>query len=142
MKQMRIFLDANILVAVLNKEYPLYTYAARVLSLASNQGYKLYVSPLSLAIAAYFSAKKSGKELATKKISLLIKHIHLTSITESEVKQALENKQVTDFEDGMQYYSAKAVGCTAIVTEDVGDYYFSEIPVYTARAFLHSLAKG
>ena len=27
---MRIFLDANILVSVLNKEYPLYTYSARI----------------------------------------------------------------------------------------------------------------
>lgn len=28
---MKIFLDANILVSVLNKEYPVFTYAARVL---------------------------------------------------------------------------------------------------------------
>ena len=43
------FLDANLLVAVLNKEYPAFTAAARVLSLAGQKGFVLYTSPLCLA---------------------------------------------------------------------------------------------
>jgi predicted nucleic acid-binding protein len=55
---MRIFLDANILVAVLNKEYPVFKYAARIMSLADKPRYKIYTSPICLAIAFYFSEKK------------------------------------------------------------------------------------
>jgi hypothetical protein len=33
---MKVFLDANILVTVLNKEYPVFPYAAKLLSLADN----------------------------------------------------------------------------------------------------------
>lgn len=36
---MRIFLDANILVSVLNKEYPLFSCSARIVSLADNKNF-------------------------------------------------------------------------------------------------------
>ncbi len=57
---MKVFLDANILVAVLNKEYPLFSSAARNLSLADNSRFDLCTSRLYLAIVFYFSGKKSG----------------------------------------------------------------------------------
>ena len=56
---MRIFLDANILVSILNKEYLLFTYAARILSLADNKAFTVYTSPVGLAIAFYFAEKKN-----------------------------------------------------------------------------------
>jgi len=57
---MKIFLDANILVSVLNKEYPVFSYSSRVLSLADNTKFKVYTSPLCLAIAFYFAEKKTN----------------------------------------------------------------------------------
>ena len=56
---MRIFLDANVLVSVLNKEYPLFTYSSRILSLADHKGYEVFTSPLCLTIAFYFAEKKN-----------------------------------------------------------------------------------
>jgi predicted nucleic acid-binding protein len=55
---MRIFLDANILVSVLNKEYPLFSHTSRLLSLADKNNFDLYTSPICLAIAYYFAEKK------------------------------------------------------------------------------------
>ena len=63
---MRIFLDANILVFVLNKEYPLFSYSARIVSLADNKKFTVYTSPICLAIAFYFAEKKSGTQMAKK----------------------------------------------------------------------------
>ena len=68
---MRIFLDANILVSVLNKEYPLFTYTARIVSLADQQKFNVYTSPVCLAIAFYFAENKSGTQMAKQKIKLL-----------------------------------------------------------------------
>ena len=76
---MRIFLDANILVSVLNKEYPLFTYAARIISLADNKKFTVFTSPLCLAIAFYFVEKKSGTQLAKQKIKLLSEKILIYS---------------------------------------------------------------
>ena len=55
---MKIFLDANVLVSVLNKEYPLFTYTSRITSLADKTNFTLYTSPVCLAIAFYFAEKK------------------------------------------------------------------------------------
>ena len=134
---MKVFLDANILVTVLNKEYPVFTNAARILSLADKSSFELYTSPLCLAIAFYFSGKKSGIEMADKKIELLVSRISITKTDETTVKQTINNKMINDFEDGLEYYSALDAGCNVIITEDGGDFYFSEIEVIDCNGFLN-----
>ena len=133
---MKIFLDANILVAVLNKEYPLFTYAARILSLEPNNKYKIYTSPICLAIAFYFAEKKHGTTTAKQKINLLANNISITDVGNDTVLSSLQNKKVNDFEDGLEYYSAQKSKCTLIITEDVSDFYFAEIEVIKSKDFI------
>ncbi len=133
---MRIFLDANVLVSVLNKEFPLFTYSSRVLSLANNQKFTVSTSPHCLAIAFYFAEKKHGTNMARKKISLLIEHLRCTTIDEKCVRDVEKNKKIHDFEDGLQYYSAIGDACKCIVSEDKSGFYYSEIEVLTSRQFI------
>lgn len=133
---MRIFLDANILVSVLNKEYPLFTYAARIISLADNKKFTVYTSPVCLAITFYFAEKKSGTQSAKQKIKLLSEKILITEVGKKEVLQALQNRQVNDFEDGIEYYAAVNNKCDVIITEDTDDFYFADIKVCKAQIFL------
>jgi len=136
MKQ--VFIDANVLVAVMNKEYPLFSDAARVLSFADTSDYKLFTSPVCLAIAFYFAEKKSGTSLAKVKLKLLLDHIKVTTVDDKIVRQALSNASIHDVEDGMQYYSAILSGCTYIVTEDKDDFYFSDIDIVSCKEFLQT----
>lgn len=133
---MRIFLDANILVSVLNKEYPLFTYSARILSLADNRKFTVYTSPVCLAIAFYFAEKKSGTQMAKRKIEILAGKLSITDIGKNEVLQSLQNKKVHDFEDGIEYYAAVSCKCETIITEDINDFYFSSIPVINSKSFI------
>lgn len=64
---MKTFLGTNILVAVLNKEYPVYTYAARVVNLTNNKKNLVYTTLICLATAFYFAEKKSGTAMAKQK---------------------------------------------------------------------------
>jgi len=136
---MKIFLDANVLVAVLNRQYPLFTHAARIISLTDNPKFQVYTSPICLAIAFYFAEKKSGMKRAKEKIALLSQKLKITSTAETAVKQTVENIKINDFEDGLEYYSATESGCEMIITEDISDFYFSEIPVYTCEAFIETI---
>ncbi|MDP2113495.1 MAG: PIN domain-containing protein [Bacteroidota bacterium] len=136
---MRIFVDANILVATLNKEYPLFTWSSRILSLQRKHNIELFTSPLCLAIAFYFSSKKSGEKMARKKIEMLLQHIGITTVDEWITDQAIKNKLINDFEDGMKYYSAIQHKCDCIITENQNDFYFSEIEVVGCEAFLMKL---
>lgn len=133
---MKIFIDANILVSVLNKEYPLFINSSRIISLADNTRFRLYTSPVCLAIAFYFSEKKSGAALAKKKIKILSQKINITSTDGKTVINSLENAAVNDFEDGLEYYSAMQSGCKCIVTEDIADFYFSKLEVLSCKTFI------
>lgn len=133
----RIFLDANVLVSVLNKEYPLFTYSSRILSLASNPKFEVYTSPICLAIAFYFAEKKHKSALAKQKIDLICEHINIAENLTNGVLNTLNNKKIHDFEDGLEYYAAKEVKCNCILTEDTDDFYFSEIEVLDCKEFFN-----
>lgn len=133
---MKIFIDANILVTVLNKEYPVFPYAAKLLSLADKPNFKLYTSPICLAIAFYFAEKKSGQSGALKKIQMLCSKIGIASVDENVVDETLANKNITDFEDGLEYYAAEQSNCTCLITEDVADFSFAKMEVLRAEEFL------
>lgn len=130
----RIFLDANVLISVLNKEFPLFNYSARILSLASHPKFEVYTSPMCLAIAFYFAEKKN-KALAKQKIATLCEHIRIADNTGIGVSETIANKKINDFEDGLEYYAAKAVKCRYIITEDTADFHFSEIEVLSCENF-------
>jgi predicted nucleic acid-binding protein len=138
---MRLFVDANILVATLNREYPLFTWSSRILSLQGKENIAIFTSPLCLAIAFYFASKKCGEKLAKEKIGMLLHHIGITAMDENTTTQAIKNKLVNDFEDGMEYYSAIRHKCDCIVTENQKDFYFSEIEVIGCEELLLRLFK-
>ncbi|MEP7372143.1 MAG: PIN domain-containing protein [Chitinophagaceae bacterium] len=131
---MRIFLDANILVSVLNKEYPLFSYTSRIVSLADHKKFEVFTSPICLAIAFYFAEKKN-KKTAREKTRLLSEHLSIAGISETTVRKATKNSAIHDFEDGLEYYAALESKCECIITEDVKDFYFSDIEVIRGENF-------
>ena len=139
---MRIFVDANIVVSVLNKEYPLFTYTSRILSLADYQQFEVYTSPVCLAIAFYFAEKKFKAAVAKQKIAILCDNIQIADTTDASVKKALQNNAVKDFEDGLEYYTAVNSNCDCIITEDIKDFYFSQIEVIQSKDFFLKYMSG
>lgn len=133
---MNIFLDANVLVSILNKEFPVYGDAVQILSLADSPQYRVFTSPICIAIAWYFASKKSGNRKAKEKMALLCSKIHITTHVAADVEKACNTPEITDVEDGIEYYSALNAGCACIVTADLKDFHFSSIPVFHCRGFL------
>ncbi len=132
---MKVFLDANVIVSVLNKEYPLFTLSSRILSESGKTRFELYTSTLALAICFYFSSKKNGQQIAKRKIGLLNQNLQLTSIDSSTAERALSNPAIHDFEDGLQYYASIDAKCGCIITENLSDYYYSDIEVLNCEQF-------
>lgn len=132
---MKVFLDANILISVLNKEFPLANYTLRLLSVASSKKIKLYTSPICLAICYYFCSKKYNTTIAKQKVLLLASNINLALSKETDIAFIANNKNIEDFEDGLQYCAALNANCTCIITEDTNDYYFSKIEILNTEHF-------
>ncbi len=85
--------------------------------------FEVYTSPLCLAIAGHFAGTKNGKELAKKKIAILLEKLKITNVDGTSVRRTIANKNVHDFEDGLEYYSAVDAKCTCLVTYDKDDFY-------------------
>ena len=134
---MKIFLDANILISVLNHEMPTFTYSSRILSLPHfDSKFKICTTPICLAIAYYFAEKKCGSKRAIEKMDLLTQNVEIVTIGQKEVNQVNSNKKIYDYEDGLQYYASLNAGCDLIITENLKDFFFSDIPVYTSKEFI------
>lgn len=133
---MKIFIDANILVSVINMEYPVYPFSARILGLADDINFQIYTTPICLAIAFYFAEKRYGTSSAKKRMRLLSTHIYIAETSEKAVLSAFTDPAVLDFEDGLEYFSALESGCDCIVTEDKEDFHFSKIEVLSASEFV------
>jgi hypothetical protein len=59
-----------------------------------------------------------------------------TTVINREIAlQALANRQIHDFEDGLEYYSALKQRCNCIITENREDFHFSEIEVFDCESF-------
>jgi predicted nucleic acid-binding protein len=71
-----------------------------------------------------------------KKIQLLISKINIANSDQDVVTMAARNKAITDFEDGLEYYSAVNAGCQCIITEDIDDFHFSRVEVFRSQQFL------
>jgi hypothetical protein len=67
------------------------------------------------------------------KLKLLVR---VSAVTEAEIQSALSST-FKDFEDAIQYFTAKAEdGVSAIITRNKGDYSVSEILVLSPEEFL------
>ena len=132
---MKVFADANILVSVVNKEYPLFPYTSRILSLAGTLHFSFFTSPICLAIAFYYAEKKLSSAAAKEKLRLLSTRLEITGAGAGTVRSAFADPAVLDLEDGLEYYSALEAGCNCILTEDKGDFHFSRLQVLSSAEF-------
>jgi len=133
---LKVFIDANVLVAVLNQEYPRFDLASRVLSLADSKKFTIFTSSLAISISFYLSSKKSSDTVAYNKIKLLSKRIEIASNKSDDLERIFENKKIHDVEDGLQYFAALNSKNKVIITYDLNDFYFSDIEVLNPKDFL------
>ncbi len=133
---MRTFIGLNVLVSILDKEYPLFTYSLSILSLVDNPKFTVYASPVYLVFAFYFAEKKSGTQLAKRKIVNVANKLSITDIFKNEVVPSFKTTLVNDFEDGIENYAALSAKCDTIITDDMNDFYFSSLPVLNSRSFI------
>lgn len=135
----RVFLDANVILDFLLLRSPYTEVAKRIFYMKEESEIDLYVSALSFGIASYYleKSKRNSSELIPK----LLKLVEVIDLTKELIEQA-SISNFSDFEDALQYYSAKKVaGIDILVTRNKKDFKQSSIPVATPEEFLASFAQ-
>ena len=135
---MKLLIDANIILDVLQKREPHYKYSALIWKLCETGKATGYVSVLTFMNLVYIMRK----ELSPEKIEDTYKALSLIftfeDLTEEDVRSALEMK-LKDFEDAVQIQTAKRVGADFIITRNVKDFMKSTIPAYNPEELLNRI---
>lgn len=134
----RVLIDTNIVIDLLAKRKEFYDEAAELFSLSDKKELKLAISSLTFSNTNYvLSKQKSAKEAREilRKFKVLVEIINLD---DKIIELALSDDKFSDFEDGLQYYSALENNVDLILTRNKKDFKNSKIPVLTAKEYLAS----
>ena len=134
---MKVFLDTNIVIDLLDKREPFYIDAVKLFTLAYQKEITLFVSPMTYATASYL-LRKHGKENMRKLLSNFRQLSQITTADEKVVDAALASS-FDDYEDALQYYSALTKNVDVIVSRNKKDFTSANIPVLAPKEFLDQL---
>ena len=130
----RIFLDTNIVLDLLMRE----EYRSQIRELISRcANDQLYISYLTVANAAYIMRKYSKDEL-NDNLNLILELFEILPNDRDQIEKAIKTVG-SDFEDILQYQSAKSGKCEVILTRNAKDFQFSDIPIMDVPQFLSTL---
>ena len=136
-----LFIDTNIVIDLLAKREPFYYDAATLFSMADKKQIQLSVSSLTIANTNYILLRQmdgiKSKEIL-KKLKLLVKILPLDT---QIVELALNDETFSDFEDGLQYFTAKENGQDLIITRNIKDFRNSLLPTMSAKEFVERYNK-
>ena len=134
----KLFIDTNIVIDLLSRRQPFYEEAATLFSLADKKQIILTVSSLTIANASYALLKQLDSTKAKsilRKLRLIVKVLPLD---DKIVGLALNDENFSDFEDGLQYFTAIENLQDIIITRNLKDFKSSKLPVMTARQFIET----
>lgn len=132
---MRLLIDANILLDVLQKREPYYKESALIWKLCEIEQAEGYVSTLAFANLVYVMRKEldpQALEDIERKLALIFRFADLTA---TDISRAAE-MQWEDFEDAVQAATAERIHADHIITRNVRDFKQSKIVAFTPAEFL------
>jgi predicted nucleic acid-binding protein len=133
-----IFLDADILLDVFAERRPFYRDAARILSLVEERQIEGCTSALIFAHLYYIIRKLRSRDIALTHLRKLHSLITVLPVDERSIDYAL-NSAMADFEDAIQFHTAKHHHIKYIITRNTKDYKperKSNITISTADDYL------
>ena len=126
-----LFLDTNIVIDFLTDRKPFSSLAGRLFDYSVKGEVKLYLSAVSYNNIYYVVRKVSSHKETIRILSSLIEMTEVIDSTSSIIKDSL-NSEFNDFEDALQYYSAKLNPViNGIVTRNGVDFKHSTIAIFT-----------
>ena len=135
---MRLLIDGNIILDVLQNREPHIVDSAKIWKLCETDQAEGYVSGLTFSNLVYIMRK----ELSPEKINEVFKSLGLifrfTDLTVSDLAKAAE-QQWDDFEDALQAATAERIHADNIITRNVKDFKQSKIVAFTPTEFLARL---
>lgn len=135
---MKLLIDANILLDVLQEREPHYHDSALIWKLCETEQVKGYVSTLTFANMVYVMRKELIPERIEETLRALNLIFEFTDLTTADIVRAAEMKW-DDFEDAIQSAMAERIHTDYIITRNIRDFRKSKVMALTPREFIARL---
>lgn len=135
----KVFVDTNILIDLLSRREPFFEEAAELFSLADNKIIELSISSLTIANTGYTLLRQMNANQAKSVLRKLKLIVNILPLDDKVIGLALNDESFTDFEDGLQYFTAIENRQDLIITRNLKDFKNSNLPAMTAKQFVESL---
>lgn len=132
---MKLLIDANILLDVLQKREPHYRDSALIWKLCETEQAEGCVSALSIANLVYIMRKDLSPETIEEVLGKLSLIFSIVELTPADIAKAAEMKW-TDFEDALQAGTAERIHAEAIITRNIRDFRKSRVIAFTPAEYL------
>ena len=137
MPKNRVFVDTDIILDLFCGRGSFYAPAAELFTLAETKRVNLYTSALSFANIFYILRKVLGSAAAKNLLRKLRLLVTVLPVNDQIIDLAL-NGNLRDFEDSLQYFSARAENITVLITRNVRDYKVKDMAVQTAAEYVQT----
>ena len=131
----RVFIDSDIILDVLAQRGEFYEPAAKLFSLLDKGQVLGFTTPIVFANLYYLLRKAKSKEFALSSLRKLKSIITILPVDSKIIDLALTSK-FNDFEDAIQYHTAKSFEINFIITRNKKHFKRSELSVCTADEYL------
>jgi len=132
---MRVFLDTNILLDVIEQRMPFYASSQAVLEACDEHGIEILIAWHGLATVFYISAKKRGQAFALQMLQDLLGWTTVATVGQNEAIAAL-GYGISDYEDALIVAAATASQSDWLITRDAVGFANSLVPPVTPDDFL------
>lgn len=132
----KIFLDANIVIDLLDSAARDHAIAADCVRIIRKHFGKPVVSPITFVITNFILGKfVKNKALHKKQMQLVFDEFDITPLQPTFITKVFST-HFTDLEDGLQHQCALHAKARVILTKDISDFLDSRIPVVHPQDFV------
>lgn len=135
---MKLLIDANILLDVLQDREPHVRDSSLVWKLCETNQAKGYVSVLTFANLVYVMRKELDPERIESTLQLLSLIFEFADLTDTDLMRAAELNW-DDFEDAIQSITAERVHADYIITRNVRDFSKSRVIAFTPTELINRI---
>jgi len=135
----KLFVDTNIVIDLLSRREPFFEEAAELFSLADKKQVELSVSSLTIANTSYTLLRQMDSVKAKSVLRKLRLILKVLPLDDKIIGLALNDDTFSDFEDGLQYFTAIEYEQELIITRNFKDFKKSKLPTMTAKQFIETI---
>ena len=132
---MRLLIDANILLDVLQKREPYVHDSSLIWKLCETESAEGYISALTIANLVYVMRKELSAEMIEEVIQKLRLIFQFADLSVSDLIRASEMKW-SDFEDAVQSTTAERIHADCIITRNIRNFHKSKVIAFTPTEYL------